>query len=137
TVISFRDVLRLDDARTGVSRVVDRHPHLAELLRCIAPRAPHLRKLCHTPDVALAPRGDAVADPVLLGGNPAVELVTLAFLFLQQLVAPCFVGCKAAIEPEGAPTVEPERRARQVLQETPVVADEHQRAAHARKLALE
>ena len=60
--------------------------------------------------VALPPRGDAVAEPVLLVGDPAVELVAVAFLFLQHLVAPGLEIGEAAIEPPRHAAVEPHRR---------------------------
>ena len=38
--------------------------------------------------VALAPRRDAVAHPVLLGDDLAAELMLLALLLLEHLIAP-------------------------------------------------
>src|SRR5262249_32225641 len=74
--------------------------------------------------VALAPRRHAVAQPVLLADDLALELVALALLFLQDLVAPSFEGGESLLQPSRRAAVEPDRRARQRLEESPIVADE-------------
>ena len=81
--------------------------------------------------VALAPRGDAVAHPVLLGDDLAVELVLLALLFRQQRVAPCLEMGEAALDAARVAAVEPDGLARQVGEKAPVVADDDQRGAAA------
>ena len=62
-------------------------------------------------DIALAPRGDAVAQPMLFGDNLAVELVLVALLLGQHFVAPGFEGAKAALDAARLATVEPHRAA--------------------------
>ncbi len=63
--------------------------------------------------IALAPAGDAVAQPVFLGDDFAVELVLFALLFRQHRVAPFLEMGKAALEPPRRAAVEPDRAARQ------------------------
>ena len=58
--------------------------------------------------VALAPGGDAVAQPVLLARDLAAELVAVALLLLQDLVAPGLEGGEAAVDPPGHAAVEPD-----------------------------
>ena len=88
-------------------------------------------------DVALAPPGHAVAQPVLLGDDLAVELVLVALLFGEHLVAPVLEIGEAALDPARLAAIEPDRAARQVGQKPPVVADHHQRGAAAVELALQ
>jgi hypothetical protein len=47
-----------------------------------------LRQQPDTAHVALAPRRDAVAHPVLLGDDLAAELVLFALFLFEHLVAP-------------------------------------------------
>ena len=74
-------------------------------------------------------RGDAVAHPVLLAHDLAVELVLGHLLLGQLLVAPGLEVAKADVDAPRRAAVEPHRRLRQVLQEAAVVADEHEGAA--------
>mgnify|MGYP003351754959 CR=1 FL=1 len=76
----------------------------------VATRA-ELIKLGQPPDVALAPRGDAVAHPVLLVDDPALELVAFELFFLERLIAPGLEFAKAAVEQPRAPAIKPERLA--------------------------
>src|SRR6478735_7915050 len=80
-------------------------------------------------NVALAPPGNAVAQPVLLGDDLAAELVLFALLLGQHLVAPGFEGSEAALDAARLATIEPDRALRQVGQESAVVADRDQRGA--------
>ena len=68
--------------------------------------------------VALAPRGDAIAQPMFLGDDLAVDLVLLALLLLELAVAPGLEFGEAAVERAGAAAIEPDRVARKVLQES-------------------
>ena len=58
--------------------------------------------------VALAPPGDAVAQPMFLGDDLAVELVLLLFLFLQFAVAPGLEFAEAARQMARAAAVDPD-----------------------------
>ena len=64
--------------------------------------------------VALPPRGDAVAEPVLLVDDLAVELVALALLLFQHRVAPGLVCGEALVEAAGLAAVEPDGGVRQI-----------------------
>ena len=89
----------------------------------------HGLQLAHAAHVALAPRRDAVADPVLLAHDLAVELVLGHLLLGQLLVAPGLEAAKADVDAPRPAAVEPDGRLRQVLQEAAVVADEDEGAA--------
>ena len=88
-------------------------------------------------DVALAPGGDAVAQPVLLGGDLAGELVAgrappapaprRARPRNAQSRGPCGGWRRGRARPS----------ARQPLQQPPVVADQHHRRAQAGQLRLQ
>src|SRR2546423_9690604 len=73
-------------------------------------------------DVALAAAGDAVAQPVLLVDDLAIELVLVAFFLGQHLVAPGLERCKAAVDLLDRAAVEPGGRARQIGEKTAVDA---------------
>ena len=88
-------------------------------------------------DVALAPSRHAVAQPVLLGDDLAVELVLVALLFFEHLVAPALEVGEAAFDAARLAAVEPDRAARQIGEEAAVVADHDQRGAAAFELALQ
>ena len=66
---------------------------------------------------------------MLLGDDLAVELVLIALLLGQHLVAPVFEMREAALDAPRLAAVEPDRAARQVGRETAVVADDDQRRA--------
>src|SRR5207248_6298648 len=103
----------------------------------VAPRLAQRLERAEPPHVALAPRRHAVAAPMLLGDDLAVELVLLALLLDQHFVAPRLERRKAALDPAGLPAVEPHRCARQVGEEAAVVTDGDERALPAVELALE
>ncbi|MCY1243414.1 hypothetical protein D9M72_564280 [compost metagenome] len=74
---------------------------------------------------------------MLLALDRLAELVLLQFLSLQHLVAPGLEMGKAAIEPARLATIEPDGRRRDLLQEAPVVRDQHQRRTAAGKLIFQ
>ncbi len=86
--------------------------------------------------VALAPRGDAVAHPVLLPRDLPVELVPVALLLFQHLLAPAFEPPETLVEPTRAAAVQPHHAARQRLQQPAVVADHHHGRGRRQQLAL-
>src|SRR5437016_5281305 len=65
------------------------------------------------PLVARAPGGDAIAQPILLRGNLAAELVLLDFLLLQDRVAPRLECGEPLIQSAGDAAVEPHGRVRE------------------------
>ena len=97
----------------------------------IAPLVAQRVQIAEPLDVALAAAGDAVAQPVLLVDDLAVELVLVAFFFRQYLVAPCLEGGKAAIDLPDLAAIEPGGRARKIGEEAAVMADDDQRAPSA------
>ena len=107
-------------------RLARRHRRRAGGLAKCAARLAHRLQLAHAAHVALAPGRDAVADPVLLAHDFAVELV-LGHLLLGELrVAPGLEAAKADVDAPRPAAVEPDGGLRQVLQEAAVVADEDQ-----------
>jgi hypothetical protein len=58
--------------------------------------------------VALPPRGDAVAEPVLLHDDLAVELVAVAFLLLQHPSRHASKCGEALVEAAGLAAIEPD-----------------------------
>jgi hypothetical protein len=74
---------------------------------------------------------------VLLVDDFAVELVLVALFLRQHLVAPGLEGAEPTIDLLDLAAVEPRGRARQVGQETAVMADDDQRAAPAREFAFQ
>src|SRR5438270_12141159 len=88
-------------------------------------------------DIALASTGNAVAQPVLLVDDSAVQLVLIALLLRQHLIAPGFECTEAAIDLPDLAAIEPGGRARQVGEESAVVADDDERAAPAVEFAFQ
>jgi hypothetical protein len=64
-------------------------------------------ELADAPHVALAPRRDAVPQPMLLARDLPRQLVRLALLLLQNLVAPGLEGGEAALDATRRAAVEP------------------------------
>ena len=87
--------------------------------------------------VALAPRGDAVAHPVLFRLDLAVELLEVAFLLCQHVVAPRLEIGKAALDAPRLAAVEPDGDARQIGEKAPVMADDDERRLARGELALQ
>ena len=75
--------------------------------------------------VALPSRADAVAEPVLLLHDAAVELVAGNLLGLKDRIAPGLEASKTFVEPPRDAAVEPDGGLGKILQEPPVVADQH------------
>ena len=121
---ALADSLGLDDQLAGEISIARRHDRRAGGAAIGAAGLAHGLQLAHAPHVALAPGGDAVAHPVLLAHDSAVELV-LGHLLLGQLgVAPGLEAAKADVDAPRLAAVEPDGRLRQVFQEAAVVADE-------------
>ena len=97
----------------------------------------HRLQFAEPAHVALAPRGDAVAQPVLLAHDLAAELVLLALFFLEHRVAPRLEMRKALVEPAGLAAIQPDGGARDALQEAAVVRDHDQRRRRAVELVLQ
>ena len=130
SIIGFGNLRRLNDALAGAFRLcclhVDRTGALAQIAACVAQRM----KPVETPDIAFAPCGHAVAQPVFFANNLAVQLVALGFLFLQHLVAPALKSGKPFIDAPGHAAVNPDSRTCQTLQKGTVMADQHKGGPH-------
>ena len=63
---------------------------------------------------------------MFFGDDLAVELLRVALLLLQLRVAPGLELAKPTLKPPRNAAVEPDGGGRQVLQEAPVMADDHQ-----------
>ena len=82
------------------------------------------------PLVAGAPRGDAVAQPILFHRDLAAELVLFAFLLFEDRVAPRLERREALIERAGDAAIEPHGRPREAFEQSAVMADQHDTGAH-------
>ncbi len=87
--------------------------------------------------VALAARRHAVAHPVLFVDDATVELCRSDLLLVQLLVSPGLKSAKTLVEPMGHPAIEPDRRARKVREQAPVVADQRKGRADCGEMRLE
>ncbi len=105
------DAARLDHQRAGFLCRRGGERGLASGAAVGAPRFPQRLQVAEPADVALAPRRDAVAQPMLLGDDLAVELVLVALLLGQDLVAPRLELGEAALDPPRPAAVEPDRAA--------------------------
>ena len=135
--VALADAVRLDHQRAGLRRRAGGDGGVAGARPVGAALFPQRLQLADPAHVALAPRGDAVAQPMLFGDDLAVELVLVAFLFRQHRVAPFLEMGEAAFQAARLAAIEPDRDARERRQETPVVADDHQRGAPRSEIALQ
>jgi len=71
---------------------------------------PHRLQFAEAPHIALAPRGYAVAQPVLLTFDRLAELVLFQLFRLQHLIAPGFEKRKALVEPPRCTAIQPDCR---------------------------
>ena len=63
-------------------------------------------------DIALAPPGHAIAEPMLFRDDLAVELVLVALFFFEHLVTPALEIRETAFDPAGLAAIEPNGAAR-------------------------
>ena len=118
------DVLGLDDQLAGFVRFGGGEIGVAGGAAIIAPLFAQRVEIAEPLDVALAAAGNAVAQPVLLVDDFAVELVLVALFLRQHLVAPGLERGEAAVDLPDLAAIEPGGGARQVGQEAAVVADD-------------
>ena len=93
------DALGLDHQLAGFGGVARGHRRHALGAAMAAEALAHRLQFAEPAHVALAPRGHAVAQPVLFAHDLAAELVLLALLFLEHRVAPRLEMRKALVEP--------------------------------------
>ena len=135
--IGLADVLGLDDELAGFVGFGGGEAGIAGRAAIIAPLVAQRVQIAEPLDVALAAAGDAVAQPVLLVDDLAVELVLVALFFRQHLVAPGLERREAAVDLPDLAAIEPGGRARQIGEEAAVMADDDQRATSAFQLAFQ
>src|SRR5690606_27648416 len=114
--------LGVDDELARGIGFAHRDLHIADRTLQLAPFPTQVMQAFEAADIALAARSDAVGQPVLLAYDLAVELVARRLLLLEHGVAPGLEVRKAAVEAAGHAAIEPDRGARQVRKEPPVVA---------------
>ena len=103
----------------------------------LVPLSPQCAQFGQPALVAGAPGGDAVAQPILFHRDLAAELVLLTVFLIEDGVAPGFKSGEPLVQGAGDAAVEPDRRAREPLQQPSVVADQHDSGAHRGQLALQ
>src|SRR6185295_3512586 len=99
--IALGDAPRLDHLPAGLARLLDGKLHVfGRTVGQFLPAVAAKRDQSLEPAlVALPPRADAVAEPVLLLHDAAVELVTGDLLGLEDRVAPSLEAGKVVVEP--------------------------------------
>src|SRR6266436_5770918 len=117
------DVFRLDHELAGFFRFRGGKVGIARGAAKIPPLLAQGVEIAEPFDVALAAPRYAVAQPMLLVDDFAVELVLLALFLRQHLVAPDLERAKAAVDLPDLAAIEPGGRARQIGEEAAVVAD--------------
>lgn len=135
--VALGDVAGLDHEAPRGFGIGGLHADAAHRAAHLAPVLAQLVQVAEAADVALAPGGDPVAQPVLLGGDLAVELVLVPLLLLEEGVAPRLEAGEALVDPARLAPVEPDRGPRQGREEAPVVANQHEGRAGALQLDLE
>src|SRR5258708_1528783 len=135
--VSPADVLRFDDELAGLFRFRSPKVGISGRAAMVAPLLAQRMEIAEPLDVALAAARDAVAQPVLLVDDSAVELVLLALFLGQHLVAPGLEGAKTAVDLPDLAAIQPRRGARQIREEAAVVADDDERAAAAVEFAFQ
>ena len=131
------DVLGLDHHLARSIRLRDLQLDLAGSAALLAPFLAQAGQPFQPPHVALAPRGDAIGQPVLLAHDLAVELVAVELLFLQHGVAPFLERAETLVEPAGHPAIEPDAGPGQVGEEAAVVADDDEGRLDVLELGLQ
>src|SRR4051812_24888790 len=131
------DILGLDDELAGLVGLGSREVGVARRAAMGAALVAQRVEIAESLDVALAAARDAVTQPVLLVDDLAVELVLVALFLREHLVAPSLEGTEAAVDLPDLAAVEPGGAAREIAQEAPIMADDHQRAAAALKLSFQ
>ena len=135
--VGLRDPLRVNHDRARRLAFAGRKLDVAGRPPRLAPLPPEIGKPRHAPDVALAPRGHAIAHPVLFHHDPPVELVLLQLFLFQHRIAPRLERGEPLLDSPRHPAIKPHRRARQPLEEPPIVADQHHRRPERIQLALQ
>ena len=129
--VALGDLVHFDHLPARFFRVVQGEPHIG--LDAVLLRAHTLAAQREQPFepalVALSPRAHAIAQPMLLTDDLPVELVARSLLLFENAVPPGLERSKALVEPPRGAAVEPDRRLREIFQEAPVVADQHERRA--------
>ena len=135
--IGREDMLGLDDQLARDIALGDADLHIAHELAGLADLRAQFVESAHAAHVAFAPPADAMAHPMFFIGDLSVELVAVALLLLQHLIAPGFEFAKALVEAPRAAPVEPDRGVGEILQEPSIMADQHEGRAERRQLLFQ
>ena len=135
--IGLEDMLGLDDQLARNRPLGDADLHIAHKLAGLAHLGAQFRKAAHAAHVALAPSADAVAHPMFFIGDLPVELVAVALLLLQHLIAPGLELAKALVEAPRRAPVDPDGGVGEVLQEASIMADDDEGRAERRQLLFQ
>lgn len=84
---------------------IDRSAHLALFAAVLA----RTRQAFHAADIALAARGDAIANPMFFAHDLTVQLAVVALFFFEYLVAPFLKIAKALVQTARHAEIEPDR----------------------------
>ena len=133
----FGNPFRVDHPRAATFGFADGKVHLPRDAQLFAAALSQRAQIGHALDIALAPPAHAIAHPVFFHRDLAVELVAFDLFLLEHRVAPVFEMRETLFESPRLAAIQPHRRARQVFEKAPVMADEHQRAALRLQFALQ
>src|SRR5690606_9022462 len=103
---AFCKVFRLDHELPGQCGVARTHRSDALGATIIAMASPQFMKLGKPAHIAFAPRGHAIAQPMLLARNLASELLLLPLLLFEELVPPILEIGEALFEAPRHPAIE-------------------------------
>ena len=136
-VIGLRHVEGLDHQLAALARGAGLHRHLADGAAGVAALLAQIVEGAEPAHVAGAPRAHAIAQPVLLAHDLAVELLQVALFLFQHLVAPGLEGPEALVEALGRAAVDPDGGAGDAFQEAAVMADDDDGALHLAHLVFQ
>ena len=135
--IGFADAFGFDHQLAGLFGLGGCEIGAASRAAIVAPLLAQCVEIAEPLDIALAASGNAIAQPMLLVDDLAVELVLVALFLRQHLIAPGFESAETPIDLPDLAAIEPRRRARQIRKEATVVADEDERTAPAVEFTLQ
>ena len=135
--IGFGDALRGRDEATGQIGLCRFEPDVPCRAAVLSTPAAQRLQIAEPPLVACAPRGHAVAQPILLHRDLAAELVLFAGFLFEDRVAPRLEGGKTLVQHARDAAVEPYRASREPFEQPAVMADQHNAATHPGQLPLQ
>ena len=125
------------DQLAGHVRLGRRHAKAGLRAADVTPLLPQRAQFTQAADVALAPGGHAVAEPVFLPLDLPAQFMGIALGLRFHLVPPLLEMGKAAVDAPGRAAVEPYEAAGQRFQQAPVMADQHDAGTQRPQLLLQ